>query len=53
MVDDRRAHVCPLQRDIHWDTEDIELPHTEASQGLKDRPMMHSADNIVYVYAWS
>ncbi len=48
IVDEKRAHVCPLERDQFWhmDPSDIELPHTEASVGLMDNPIAHSTDAI-------
>jgi hypothetical protein len=48
IVDEKRAHFCPLERDQFWhiDPSDIELPHTEASVGLMDNPIEHSTDAI-------
>jgi hypothetical protein len=48
IVDEKRTHFCPLERDQFWhiDPSDIELPYTEASVGLMDKPIEYSTDTI-------
>ena len=51
IVDERRTHFCPLERDQFWhiDPCDIELPNTKASVGLMDKPIEYSTDDIRWV----
>uniref|UniRef100_A0A915KB43 Uncharacterized protein n=1 Tax=Romanomermis culicivorax TaxID=13658 RepID=A0A915KB43_ROMCU len=38
---------CPkLERDLHWNDIQVEIPHTAASFGLKDQPQIGSAAHI-------
>jgi hypothetical protein len=47
LVDKRRQFTPSLERDRYWE-EQIEVPYTEASLGVMDRPMETSATNVQY-----
>ena len=51
IVDEARSWYHPLSRDAHWATEpcDIEVPHTEASAGLKDNAYISSTESVMLV----
>lgn len=48
MVDDCYLMAPIPEPDIHWDTCDIELPHTAASWGLKNEGFRGSTVDIKY-----
>ncbi|KAL1236531.1 Bestrophin-1 [Trichinella spiralis] len=44
--DENYGRIPPLERDIHWNDVQAEIPHTAASIGLKDNPQIGSASAI-------
>ncbi|KRZ80196.1 Protein pelota -like protein [Trichinella papuae] len=46
IADENYGRIPPLERDIHWNDVQAEIPHTAASIGLKDNPQIGSASAI-------
>ncbi|KFD52090.1 hypothetical protein M513_07072 [Trichuris suis] len=46
ICDENYGRIPPLERDIHWNDVQAEIPHTAASLGLKDNPQIGSASTI-------
>lgn len=46
MVDENFNKLPPLERDIHWNELEPEIPYTAASVGLKTSPQIGSADAV-------
>ena len=47
IVDEEHDYVPPLQRDIYWNEDAPQMPHTVASEGVMDNPVQASTANIV------
>lgn len=46
LVDYNYNKLPPLEKDVHWDEEEPQMPHTVASAGIKDQPFIGSAANM-------
>lgn len=46
MVDDNFNKIPPVEKDIFWDVEEFDLPHTSASKDVSATPFIGSAINV-------